>query len=225
MKSRLIPVLGVLMIALAVGFGAVTMARGQGWNSMMGGYYPGGIMGSGGPVSGNSISMDKAQQSVQTFVDRTGTRDLHIDELMEFDQNFYALIKEKSTGIGAFELVVNKHSGTVAFESGPDMMWNSKYTVMGSGGMMGGGGPVGAGVSRGAMTVTGDHATRIAQSWLDRYAGGNSAGTADAFYGYYTFHFQKAGQIAGMLSVNGSSGQVWFHTWHGHFIQVRDLGA
>jgi len=48
---------------------------------------------------------------------------------------------------------------------------------------------------------------------------------ADAFHGYYTLHFQRAGQIAGMLSVNGSSGQVWFHSWHGGFIQSRDLGA
>jgi hypothetical protein len=40
----------------------------------------------------------------------------------------------------------------------------------------------------------------------------------DAFYGYYTVHVRKADQLAGMLSVNGYTGQVWFHTWHGNFI-------
>ena len=49
--------------------------------------------------------MDKAQQSVQSFLDRTGNKDLRIDELIEFDRNFYELIEEKSTGIGAVELL------------------------------------------------------------------------------------------------------------------------
>lgn len=32
--------------------------------------------------------MDKAQQSVQSLLDRTGNKDLRIDELIEFDRNF-----------------------------------------------------------------------------------------------------------------------------------------
>lgn len=174
-----------------------------------------------GSSSGSTISMDAAQSSVQSFLERTGNQDLKIDELMEFQQNFYALIKEKSTGIGAFELLVNKDSGAVAFEPGPDMMWNTKYGMMGRGGMMGG---YIRSSSNGAMTIGADAAQRIAQGWLDGSLPGNSAGTADAFYGYYTFHFEKDGQITGMLSVNGYSGQVWYHTWHGAFIQARDFG-
>ena len=75
------------------------------------------------------------------------------------------------------------------------------------------------------MPVSIDRAHQIAQTWLDRQGSGNSPGAPDAFYGYYTFHFLKGGQIAGMLSVNGSTGQVWFHSWHGHFIQARELAA
>ena len=166
--------------------------------------------------------MDAAQQSVQSFLDRSGNRDLRIDELMEFDRNFYALVQEKSTGIGAFELLVNKTTGAVAFEPGPDMMWNTKYSMMG-GRMMGGSFRTGS--ASGPMSVTPDQATKIAQAWLDQSFGGHSAGTPDAFYGYYTFHFEKNGQIAGMLSVNGYGGQVWFHSWHGNFVQLRDFGA
>lgn len=38
------------------------------------------------------------------------------------------------------------------------------------------------------------------------------------FPGYYTMDFLKDGKTAGMLSVNGYTGQVWYHTWHGNFI-------
>jgi hypothetical protein len=36
--------------------------------------------------------------------------------------------------------------------------------------------------------------------------------------GYFTMDFLKDGMPAGMLSVNGATGQVWYHTWHGAFI-------
>lgn len=218
MKSRIVPLLGVLMIAAAAGLAALTFTPGSSWKD-------GGLFGGRGQLSGTSISMQTAQQNVQAFVDRSGNADLRIDEMMEFDQNFYALIKERSTGIGAFELLVNKQSGSVVFEPGPDMMWNSKYSVMGAGGNMGARGGMEARSAGAAMSVNSERATQVAQAWLDRNRGGNSAGTPDAFYGYYTFHYLKAGRIAGMLSVNGSTGQVWFHTWHGAFIQVLDLGA
>ena len=241
MSQRLLLTMGVVGIAAAVvvgGFGMSTTALGFSMVDRFSG------------SNGTTISMDQAQQSVRSFIDRTGNKDLQIDELMQFDHNFYGLVKERSTGIGAFEVLVNKHSGSVSFEPGPDMMWNTKYSIMGRMGITGGawmggfgtggsgmGGPAtggpgmsgegtgGVGTTDSGMTVTGDRATQIAQSWLDRQGGGSSAGMADTFHGYYTLHFQRAGQIAGMLSVNGSSGQVWFHSWHGRFIQSRDLGA
>ena len=42
---------------------------------------------------------------------------------------------------------------------------------------------------------------------------------ASQFYGYYTLDFSKDGKIVGMLSVNGYSGQIFLHTWHGTFIE------
>jgi hypothetical protein len=45
-----------------------------------------------------------------------------------------------------------------------------------------------------------------------------------AFYGYYTFDYMVNGKPAGMLSVNGTSGQVWLHTWHGQFIEEWEAG-
>lgn len=204
MSQRTLLTAGILALAASVSIGVGGMALDQG-----------GFLHAS---PGQAISMDKAQGSVQSFLDRRGDKDLRIDELMEFDQNFYALVKEKTTGTGAFELLVDKTTGAVGFEPGPDMMWNTKY------GMMRGAGHMGFGVTA-TMSVTAARATEIAQRWLDQLGKGDSAGTPDGFYGYYTFHFEKDGQIAGMLSVNGATGQVWFHSWHGNFIQSRELVA
>ena len=162
--------------------------------------------------------MDRAQQNVDQYIAGYGGSNLVVDELIEFQDNFYAIVKEKTTGTGAFELLVNRVTGTVTPEPGPNMMWNTKYGMM-SRGMMG--------VLRpsGAMTVTSDRAGEIAQAWLDANVSGAKIETPDAFYGYYTVHFTQNGQIAGMLSVNGYSGQVWYHTWHGAFIQQREVGS
>jgi len=46
---------------------------------------------------------------------------------------------------------------------------------------------------------------------------------AEAFYGYYTVHVLTNGEVSGMLSVNGATGRVWFHTWHGAFIGMQSL--
>ena len=201
MRQRTLFATGVLAIAAAAALGIAGF--GVGW------------LGFG---VGQAISMDRAQQLVQSFLDRRGDPNLKIDELLEFDRNFYALVKEKDTGIGAFELLVNRTTGAVYFEPGPDMMWNAKY------GMMGRAGHMGFWAAAGAMSVTPESATTIAQRWLDAQGSGYSAASPDAFYGYYTFHYEKDGKIAGMLSVNGSTGQVWYHSWHGAFVQARQVG-
>jgi len=41
-------------------------------------------------------------------------------------------------------------------------------------------------------------------------------------YGSYTLHTLKNGQPEGMLSVNGYSGRVWYHTWHGDFVRMSE---
>ena len=71
------------------------------------------------------------------------------------------------------------------------------------------------------MTVSKDRAGQIAQGWLDANQSGAKIEEPDTFYGYYTLHFTKDGKVAGMLSVNGYSGQVWYHTWHGAFVQEK----
>lgn len=75
-----------------------------------------------------------------------------------------------------------------------------------------------------SMPITPEQAWGIARRWLDRFLPGTSpAEQPDAFYVYYTIHVTKGGQVYGMLSVNGYSGDVWYHTWHGNFIAMKEM--
>jgi len=236
MGPKLLLAAGAALVVAALAIGAVglthfnwtpgttagALAPGYGPGGMMGGYGPGGMMGGGYPAAvpagTQTISIDQAQRNVEQYVASYGGSNLVLDELIEFQDNFYAIVKEKTTGIGAFELLVNRVTGTVAPEPGPNMMWNTKYGIM-SRGMMGFLRP------SGAMTVTAGRAGEIAQAWLEANVPGAKIETPDAFYGYFTVHFTQNGQVAGMLSVNGYGGQVWYHTWHGAFIQQREVGS
>jgi hypothetical protein len=71
--------------------------------------------------------------------------------------------------------------------------------------------------------VTADQAKANAQQYLDAYYAGTTAGEVTAFYGYYTIEVESNGSVYGMLSVNSYTGQVWFHTWHGSFIQEATI--
>jgi hypothetical protein len=236
MGQRLLLAIGAVLVIGAVALGAVGAARG-GWSAgapdfgmsgfgparggMMGGYGPGGMMGgyhSQVPAGAQTISIDQAQRTVESYLSSYRGSNLALDELIEFQDNFYAIVKERSTGTGAFELLVDRVTGAVAPEPGPNMMWNTRYGMM-PGGMMGVARP-----SR-AMNVSRDGARQIARSWLDTNQKGAEIEEPEAFYGYYTVHFERDGKLAGMLSVNGYSGQVWYHTWHGTFIQEKDVGS
>ena len=72
------------------------------------------------------------------------------------------------------------------------------------------------------MTLSPEEAQDVAQRWLDANVPGATAGEADPFYGYYTLHFLEDGEIAGMLSVHGGSGDVWYHSWHGDFVAMAE---
>jgi hypothetical protein len=68
------------------------------------------------------------------------------------------------------------------------------------------------------MAVGPDRARKIADAYLSRVSPGSKAEEPEKFYGYYTIDTEKDGKTSGMLSVNGYSGEVWYHSWHGPFI-------
>jgi hypothetical protein len=167
---------------------------------------------------GRVLSLNQAQRQVQRCIDWMGNPNLAIDEVVEFQRNFYASIKDTSTGHGAFEVLVNKVTGAAMLEP-PSMMWNTQYGMMsrGMGRMMGYQQP------SGPMLISPAQAEQIARQWLAQHRPGATTEAPDQFPGYYTSDFRQNGTIAGMLSVNGYTGQVWYHTWHGTFIRRKEV--
>lgn len=242
MKQRTIGVLvaGALAIVLAIAtlgsaFAQPQPGYGPGWmmgqGGMMGGRGNGNgtgrIMGPGGTTGGWVAtsgqvqplhSLDEAQQAFQRYIEATGNSNLVLDEVMQFQANYYGMVKDTSTGEGAFELLANPQTGAVFPEMGPNMMWNTQYGHMAGFGMMGGL------VQRPSLppSVSADQAQEIAQQWLDQNQPGSATETADTFPGYYTLHITRDDLVTGMLSVNAYTGQVWYHTWHGAFVASTD---
>ncbi|MCG2783492.1 MAG: hypothetical protein L6461_00130 [Anaerolineae bacterium] len=111
----------------------------------------------------------------------------------------------------------------------PNMMWNLKYGDLNHSPMMGGNNGMMDGdcwdttvpiYLSTEMNVAPEKAIEYAQKYLDANVKGATAATDPIkFYGYYTIDFEQDGKVVGMLSVNGYSGQVFLHAWHGTFIE------
>ncbi len=228
MQRNEIRLIGGLLIAAALALATVSATAAQtqpvpGSRGMMGGNGPGlgtGMMGGYGQGTEPSTSLDSldaARQAFAGYVDRTGNQDLVLDEVMQFQWNYYAIVKERSSSNGAFELLADPRTGLVFPEMGPNMIWNTRYRLMATygGGMMGGFAP--GGMMSGTWgptaptaepTVTADLAKQIAQQWLDQYQVGSATEAPDIFPGYYTLHITTDGRISGMLSVNAYTRHV-----------------
>lgn len=136
---------------------------------------------------------------------------LEVSEIMEFTHNYYAIIIEKNTGNGAIELLVDRSSGRTNLEPGPNMMWNTKYGHHGR-----------INEPTTAIPIDEESAIMFAQNWLNQNTPGYRVVETTTFYGYYTMDFGENEDIMGMLSVNCYSGEVWYHSWHGDFISMKD---
>jgi hypothetical protein len=75
----------------------------------------------------------------------------------------------------------------------------------------------------GAEVASPDEAVAVANAWLERNRPGETVrGEPRAFPGYYSFDTTADGNKAAMLSVNASTGEVWYHGWHGGFLAERN---
>jgi hypothetical protein len=194
---------------------------GMGPGGMMGGgMMGGGMMGSmmqmmGGNMlvsggvpynpNGSMVSLEQASDIAKRYLAAQNNPDLELADLEEWEFNFYVEYKEKSTGTKVLQMLIDKYSGIVSPEMGPNMMWNTKYGMLGT--------------QKGAMILTKEQAMISAQQFLDSRLPGTKAEDSGVFYGYYHFDAKKNSQMYGMLDVNGYSGQIWYHTWHGNFIR------
>jgi len=155
-------------------------------------------------------SVENAKKLADQYINRYYTG-LEVLEIMEFTENYYIIASETQTGKGAIELLVDRSSGRISPEPGPNMMWNTKY---GHRGMF-------SDYST-EVSIDGDEAIMIAQDWLNLNTPGYRVVETTRFYGYYTMDFGENDGIVGMLSVNANSGEVWYHSWHGDFISMME---
>lgn len=250
--NKILLVLLIVVLAGGIFFAGTVYARSKmmlGWGSNQ---YGPGMMNSMMDGSGmmnhygynNSdltpLTADQAKDSAETYIQLLNTSNLKVGEVMIFDNNAYVVIEETETGLGAFELLVDPTTKNAYPEHGPNMMWNLKYSglnhqymIENGNGMMGMMGE-NVGMMNGwssttlsdisvEMTVTPKQAIEYVQTYLDaKLTGATAAEDPIHFYGYYTLDYEKDGKIAGMLSVNGFTGQVFLHTWHGTFIEETE---
>ncbi len=180
--------------------------------SMMG-YYPSGynyswpFMGYGGMMApyysgSRPISSADALQRMESFARNLG-KDIKVEDFTAFSGNYYSVLKDASNNQDLAEVLVDRYTGTVFPEPGPNMMWNTRY---GSGR---------AGTRGAGNDLAG--AKRQAEDFLKDYLPGAKVIESNALPGYYTFDFGRQG-IEGMLSVNAYNGEIWVHTWHGFYL-------
>ncbi len=215
LRTRVVPIVAVAAI---LGSGAWMVIQGQGVGGWSAGTADGtsyGMMGGAGFGDVGSsrdrapvVDLAGAREQAQVFA--TSLRPgLTVGEVMQFDRQYYAELVE-ADGSLATEVLIDPVSGDVQLELGPARMWNTRYGMMARGGS--------------DMRISAAEAQRIADEWLAGQAGGDgiTAATADAFPGYYTLHTLRDGKVDGMLSVNATSGDVWYHSWHGAFVEMSE---
>lgn len=177
-------------------------------SGMMGGQSGGGMWGGHGGMMAGQIWLAGDGQPVATITQararaaKAGApRGLQPGEVIQFTNNFYVELKD-SNGDASTEVLVDPASGAVQTEPGPAMMWNTGSRT---------------------GTITQEQATQAATAWLTANRPGESVKSIDAYPGYYTVDTAAGGKMVGMLSVNATTGAVWYHTWHGSFVAMEDV--
>jgi len=155
-------------------------------------------------------SVEQAKKLADEYLSRLSS-DFRVKEIMEFSNHFYVMVQEESTGINAFELLVDRNTGAIFYEPGPSMMWNTKYGHMGR-----------MDNPTASMPISGQEASGYAKAWLDQNIPGTTTEEPEPFYGYYTLDVSNQSRLLGMLSVNGFTGSVWYHSWHGEFVRMEE---
>ena len=158
-------------------------------------------------------SVDYAINLFRGYVNDIGD-DLKVSEVIEFQHSFYAVVVERDTGVGAFELLLWKGNWKVMPEPGPNIMWNLKYGMK-----------VVHATGRYKPGISSERARQVAIGSLSSLFPGFNVSLEEVipFYGYYLIYYSANRSIRGIMSVNAFTEQVWYHTWHGHFIRMKQL--
>ena len=197
-----LPVLPLVLIAAGV-VGLWAVGLGRGLPPGPAGRFPGGFSPAAGraPRDAAPLSLGQAAGRVREYLAAMGEADLAPAEVIEFSNHFYASVRETGTGRYAFELLVDPSSGAIAPGPGPNLLWNRKYGPWGErrDARLPAGEP---------MRVSAQEARERALRALRAWRAGDGVGEPGAFYGYYTLEVLRDGAVTGLLSVNGTNGDV-----------------
>lgn len=199
-------------------------------------------------VAPSPAELATVHDRVEQWLGSAGFKGFRVKLVMAFTNNDYAAVNGKN-GKPAFELIVAPNK-TWLMEELASMMWNTRYGLLAdtSGtprinsawGMIGGAGMMGSawgmiggiGMKGGSKAWYGNgsgrvtslsRAVAVADKWLAKVRPGESAEKKDgrSYPGYFTMDVTRSGKTAGMLSVNASTGAIWYHGWHGAFRSER----
>ncbi len=157
------------------------------------------------PATAEPLSLEDAQAQFDQVVQ--AYRNVQVSDVMAFSNNYYAQLVDDQ-GQGVAEVLVDRYSGFVTPEPGPNMMWNTRAGMMGF-------------AFAGQPRFDEAAAQEKAETFLAAYLPGASVRASQTFSGYTTFDFGREA-TEGMLSVNAYSGEVWVHTWHGSAIGTQN---
>jgi len=183
---------------------------------------PGTVYGSGlrNPTQ-TASTMDEAVDIAQEFLVARNNPDLAIDRIIEFEKNFYVVFFERSTGRGAYVILISKPgaeplplgpNGYYRPGEGPNSMWDTRYGL--------------ATIRQtqfGVINYDVNAAMDLALKYLDQNIPGTEIGEVQPFYGYVSFEILKEGKVYGIISVHYFTGAVIYQDWHGGYIQTREL--
>jgi hypothetical protein len=151
-------------------------------------------------LAGNGVQVTTIAAARARAAAAATPQGLHTGEVMQFSENFYVELKDAS-GASAAEVLVDPATGAVFTEYGPAMTW----TTVGN-----------------PYAISADGANSLATAWLQANGAGQTVGMTDLFPGHGVHRVVAGGNTVGMLSVNATTGAVWYHTWHGTFIAKED---
>ena len=164
-------------------------------------------------TSTTPLTISQAVAAANEYLTSLNNPNLAIANVQEYTVNFRFSLYEKSTGIGTYEMTINKYTGYVYPGMGPSVTWNTKYGIIN--GVL----TIYNATATTTMPVTATQAQTFAQQYLSTVMPATTVGNTTPFYGYYNVEVLSGGNTYGILSVNGYTGQIWYQAWHGSFIQ------
>ena len=157
-------------------------------------------------------SIDEAVTAAQEYAADI-SEDIEVVKVMEFTNGYYALVMEKEGGKGAFGLYLRSNNSRASRMGSRYYMWNTKYTP--------------AGVNPDADPENTVSMTDTAEAAQDALNEDGIKATVDEkgvdFYGYYTFTYLVDGELAGLISVNGTTSQAWHYDWLGTYVTQQEV--